>query len=71
MATMCPEGSDYAGRTSFRSYKNCEKVHKKYSRISCYNDIDGQKICNNGRVLPVNCRNCKKWAKGRCSIPFY
>ena len=70
MATRCPEGSDYAGQVSFRSYKNCEKVAKKYSRLSCYDDIGGQKVCNNQKFLPVDCKNCKKWAKGRCSTPY-
>jgi hypothetical protein len=71
MSTICPERSDYPGKVGSSSYNKCENVDNKWSRMSCYNDTTGgRKVCNNRWILPVGCKSCKKWTKGRCSTPF-
>jgi hypothetical protein len=70
MEWMCPSESDFPNLFQSRTVKKCGKLNKKKSALMCFDDSEHYK-CNNGRRLPEGCRNCKKWAKGRCGGGYF
>jgi len=64
----CPSDSPNSATSILYKIKKCTRLAKKtISQTHCYGSTPpGRQICNDGNPLPMNCRNCRRYAKGKC-----